>query len=209
MAGPIGPAAFLIADTASARQPQRSWRPFLVNDRYPVSQKIPCALVLLVATPLLFGCASASEQDSPPDPTSVVQTSLPGLATPSSDPTLASLASMHPASGAVVQAAGPFDDRFALTALVLGRDALTGHIRVTSDVSELLELQVQAGFYDASGALLGTGRFTHHLDEEHAHASETPNADPHPSEDFVIEIPQALRGRAVAAAVGVPVLVNE
>lgn len=82
---------------------------------------------------------------------------------------------------------------------------VVGALEVTSDVSDLLELQVLAGFYDASGTLIGRGRFTHHLDEETHHDDGPPSEH----ESFTIAVPMRLRGQAVSAAVGVPVLVNE
>jgi hypothetical protein len=83
--------------------------------------------------------------------------------------------------------------------------AATGTVRVTSDVSDLLELQVLAGFYDDRGNLLGTARFVHHLGTEgHEHAGPSEEG-----EAFTIPVPAGLGPQAVSAAVGVPVLVNE
>ncbi len=83
---------------------------------------------------------------------------------------------------------------------------VTGRLTVTTDVSELLELEVVAGFYDARGRFLGTARWVHHLDEsgEHGHAGP-----PEESETFRVVAPARLRERVASAAVGVPVLVNE
>ena len=78
-------------------------------------------------------------------------------------------------------------------------------MQVTSDVSDLLDLQVLAGFYDHDGALLGTGRFVHHLEQGHDDQAGTPVEQ----QAFRIDVPADLRGRAVSAAVTVPVLVNE
>ena len=49
-----------------------------------------------------------------------------------------------------------------------------GSATITSDVSDILELEVVAGFYDDQGRLLGTGRFVHHLDEGTGHATRSP-----------------------------------
>ncbi|MEL4356782.1 MULTISPECIES: hypothetical protein [unclassified Luteococcus] len=164
----------------------------------------------------LSACGS-DEEPTPPDPSSAVATSLPGLATPTGDPTLASMEGLAPKPGSVVQAKGPFDNRFTLSKLKLADGNLTGAVTVTSDVSELLELQVLAGFHDADGKLLGTARFTHHLDGAHDHAAEehdhaasgpaTPNY--FHTTDFTIAVPKELADKAVSASVGVPVLVNE
>lgn len=81
----------------------------------------------------------------------------------------------------------------------------TGTIHITSDVSDLLELQIIAGFYDEQGKILGTGLYDHHLEEDgHTHAGP-----PNETETFTIPVPANLRGKAVSAAVGVTVLVNE
>ena len=76
---------------------------------------------------------------------------------------------------------------------------------MTSDVSDLLELEVVAGFYSSAGDLLGTGRFTFHLDESHSTASGVPDE----AMRFTIKVPASFQGAAVSAAVGIPVLVNE
>ncbi|WP_420175056.1 hypothetical protein [Luteococcus sp. OSA5] len=162
----------------------------------------------------LSGCG-AGEPEAPPEPSSAVATSLPGLTAASGDPTPTSMMTVRPAAGSVQQAPGPFDDRFELKDLRLTKTQVSGSVTVTSDISELLELQVVAGFHDASGRLLGTERFTHHLDGTHAHGegeSEppvTPGVEHYHSEEFTITVPQELRGKVVSASVAVPVLVNE
>jgi hypothetical protein len=140
-----------------------------------------------------------------PRPAATVQASLPGLAHASGEPELAGLQTVHPRKGQAVQVKGPFDDRFVFEQLTFTPAGATGTIRVTSDVSDLLELQILAGFYDDHGKLLGTGRFEHHLVEDgHTHAGP-----PSETEKFTIPIPKALQGKAASASVGVPVLVNE
>ncbi|MCW2811710.1 MAG: hypothetical protein JWP61_2168 [Friedmanniella sp.] len=141
------------------------------------------------------------------DSASAARTSLVGLPAATGEPELASLDTLHPQPGQVVEAAGPFDDRFDLTGLSLTDRAVSGRVLVTSDVSDLLELQVLAGFYDSSGALIGTGRWDYHLDEATASPHDGQTPDEH--RVFRIAVPADLAGRAVAAAVGVPVLVNE
>lgn len=117
--------------------------------------------------------------------------------------------------GSVVQVKGPFDDRLTLDQLAYDGRQVTGRVTITSDVSELLELQVLAGFHDADGRLIGTARFTHHLDGAHDHGGAeqespaAPASTAQPSEEFTIAVPQELRGRARSATVAVPVLVNE
>ncbi|KFF58858.1 hypothetical protein JF66_15415 [Cryobacterium sp. MLB-32] len=134
-----------------------------------------------------------------------VQTSFPGLQAPDSEPQLAGLDGLHPAAGQVVWVSGPFDDRFSLDDTSFDGTAVTGNVRVTSDVSAVLELEVVAGFYDVGGDFLGTARFVHHLVETDAGQESIPEE----RITFAVTVPAAFAGRAAAAAVGVPVLVNE
>jgi hypothetical protein len=142
------------------------------------------------------------------------RTSFPGLEPAAAEPHLPGLTSLRPRPGEVVQATGPFDDRFVLRDLRLDAGTLDGTAQITSDVSHLLEFEAVAGFYDEQGRLLGTGRFVHHLEEGQGHvdhdATEAGHGGP-PSElqEFSIPVPAGAQGRAVSAAVGVPVLVNE
>lgn len=142
-----------------------------------------------------------------PDPATVARTDLPGLTPATGEPRLPGLADAAPRPGTIGVVPGPFDDRFTLGRLQLENGAVSGHLHVTSDVSDVLELQVLAGFYDARGELLGTGRATYHLDEaaEHAEHEGTPSE----LESFRVVAPSRYAGRVASAAVGVPVLVNE
>lgn len=162
----------------------------------------------------LSGCSSAEPEpagSSAPAPASdvpspVVMTEFPDLAAPTGEPVLDGIEKAAPGRpGTVGRIPGPFDDRFSYGKVTFDGRQVTGSLDITSDVSDLLELQVLAGFYDASGTLLGTARFTHHLDES-AHHDEGP---PSEHETFTIKVPRKLAGKAASAAVGVPVLVNE
>ena len=132
------------------------------------------------------------------------RTTFPGLVAPSGQPELESIGKAHPRPGEVVQAAGPFDDRFLLENLAFDGAAVSGAVRVTSDVSAVLELEVVAGFYDDKGALLGTGRFVHHLVDDGSHS-----VAPEELVTFTIAVPSGIAVPAVSVALGVPVLVNE
>jgi hypothetical protein len=162
----------------------------------------------LLAAALLLGATSCTDSAGPAaDPTGspTVQTSFPGLAKPTGEPSLDGLTSASPAAGTVAWVKGPFDDRFTTSGLGFDGSAVRGSLTITSDVSDILELQVLAGFFDADGHYLGEARFTHHLVEgEHSHAGP-----PSESETFTIRVPKKYAGQARAAAVGVPVLVNE
>ena len=172
---------------------------------------VVAAVVVTVAVSWVAGgaLASRSEEDRPTtlDPAEVAQTTLADLAPAQGEPTLEGLADAAPAAGEVGTVSGPFDDRYSFGRLRLDGAAVTGAVRVTSDVSDLLELQVLAGFYDARGRLLGTGRATHHLDEDSAHATHA--GPPSELEEFRIAAPRGIADRVASAAVGVPVLVNE
>ena len=142
------------------------------------------------------------------DPQAAARTSFPDLTPATGEPELPSLAGLSPAPGEVVQAEGPFDDRFQLQELRFNGKLVTGTATITSDVSEILEFEALAGLYDRSGRLRGTARYVYHFDEDevgHAHGEGAPD-EAHP---FSITVPENLADVAVSAAVGVPVLVNE
>jgi hypothetical protein len=132
------------------------------------------------------------------------QATFAGLAPSTGAPELESLGRVHPSPGAIVAAAGPFDDRFVLEDLAFDGGSVSGAVRVTSDVSDVLDLEVPAGFYDADGVLVGNGRFVHHLSEDTTHTGP-----PVERQEFTIAVPADVSGRAVAVSIGVPVLVNE
>ncbi len=147
-------------------------------------------------------CSQQSDSSAPAGP--AARTSFPGLEPASGEPMLAGVRDGAPAAGRVGRLDGPFDDRFTWGRLALRDDAVTGSLRITSDVSDVLELQVLVAFYDASGDLLGVRRWTHHATEEHAHTGP-----PSETERFRVVVPARMRDEARSAAVGVPVLVNE
>lgn len=132
------------------------------------------------------------------------QSTFAGLTPSTGNPELESLNLVHPSPGTIVAAAGPFDDRFVLEDLTFDGGAVSGAVRVTSDVSDVLDLEVLAGFYDADGVLVGNGRFVHHLSEDTTHTEP-----PIERQEFTIAVPGDVSGRAVAVSIGVPVLVNE
>jgi hypothetical protein len=169
------------------------------------------ALTVVLAVVLVLGAAGAwlgsRSPDSTAAPQAAARTSFPDLEPAASEPMLPSLQTLHPASGSVVEAPGPFDDRFHFQLLAFAGATVSGTAAITSDVSDLLELEVQVGFYDRNGVLVGTASDVHHLDESSVdHAREGVPVEKH---RFAVDVPRELRGVAVAAAVGVPVLVNE
>jgi hypothetical protein len=156
------------------------------------------------------GTSAACSDDpagSVPDPRGAAVTEFPGLEPAADEATLPGLETSDPPPRTVTQVAGPFDDRFTLSGLRVDEGVVTGRLRVTSDVSDLLELEVVVGFYDAGGGFLGTARAVHHVDGAAGH----PHDDGPPSEveRFDIAAPACFAQRVSSAVVGVPVLVNE
>lgn len=166
----------------------------------------PLLASALAAASLLSGCAAPAPSDTPTPKPASVHTQLPGLTAPTGEPGLPSLTDTHPQPRQAVRAAGPFDNRFEIDRLAFDGHNVTGSVRITSDVSDLLELVVVAGFYDAGGQLVGEARFEHHADGDAGHQHPGP---PSETEEFSIAVPAQAAGKAVSTAVGVPVLVNE
>ncbi|WP_148612781.1 hypothetical protein [Nocardioides rubriscoriae] len=140
------------------------------------------------------------------DPLTAAKTSFPGLEPARPGDLPLGLDTASPAPGTVAVVPGPFDDRFVLRGVRLADGVVSGRLTVTSDVSDLLELEVVAGFYDADGRLLTTAKAVHHLDEAVASHEEGP---PDETAPFRIAVPRRLLDRVASAAITVPVLVNE
>lgn len=170
---------------------------------------IPLAIAaVVIAGSITIGLSTMARTDAAiPLPTDAMKTSLPGLAAASGAPELASIRLLRLRPGEVRQAAGPFDDRFALDGLAFDGTTVSGSLRVTSDVSAVLDLEVIAGFYDAGGAFIGTARFVHHAVDDGP--TDPVTGTPVESIPFQATVPAEFAGRAVSASVGVPVLVNE
>jgi hypothetical protein len=115
-------------------------------------------------------------------------------------------ASITATPGEVRVTPGPFTDRIQLAGTRLDGPTVHGTLAITTDVSDVLALEVQAAFYDATGRLVGTGTFRH-ADEDAmgGGGAHVPHND---GIDFTITAAPA--GAAVSAAVlSIPVLVNE
>lgn len=172
-------------------------------------QKMSIAVTGVALSGLIaWGVGAAAHSVPAPSAASfAVATTLPGLTAPTGQPQLASIRTLHPQSGALVQATGPFDDRFALDALAFDGTSVSGSVRVTSDVSAVLDLEVVAGFYDAGGAFIGTARFSYHATDDGP--TDPVTGTPVETIPFQVAVPAEFAGRAASASVGVPVLVNE
>ena len=134
----------------------------------------------------------------------VVVTALPGLVPATGDPVLEGFATARPRPGTTAAVQGPFDDRFELSGTRYADGTASGVVTVTSDVSEVVDLQVVVGFYDADGDLLGTGAW-----EAHGEGEGEGEGAPDERLAYAVPAPASFRDRVAATAVGVPVLVNE
>ncbi|MFD0569313.1 hypothetical protein ACFQ0T_08580 [Kitasatospora gansuensis] len=107
------------------------------------------AALAALALTLAVGCSGPSEDE--PVPTAPV--SALALPAPREAPAPAAVLGSPAAAGEVRLEQGPFTDRLTFTGLRLDpkATAVTGHLAITSDVSDLLALEVRAAFYDASG----------------------------------------------------------
>ena len=168
----------------------------------------------LVVTVALLGltsaCAAPQPSEAPVSPAPVSEpASAPQTTATSRQTPMPGLQTARPSEGQVVLVDGPFNDRFHIDALAFDGARVSGEVVVTSDVSEIIDLQVQVGFHDAQGTLIGTASYDHHGHghDESDHATHSP--EDQPSVAFEIAVPAHLAGAAVSASVGVPVLVNE
>ncbi|WP_344814367.1 hypothetical protein [Microlunatus aurantiacus] len=179
-------------------------RPFARPLTGPLGWALVVGVLLLAG---MGGCAVAGSEDDLGDPQAAARTTFPDLPPASGDPTLPSLTTLRPAPGTVAEAPGPFDDRFHFEQLSFDGTTLSGAATITSDVSAVLEFEALAGFYNRNGTLIGTARYVYHLDGSSDDHDQEGAADQ--THAFRIQVPPELKGVAVAAAVGVPVLVNE
>ncbi len=139
-------------------------------------------------------------------PSATVQTAFPGYTPAAGDAELPGLGAARPASGTVVWVKGPFDDRFATRDVRFEDGRVKGALTITSDVSGILDLEVQAGFFAADGSFLGVATWSLIAGEGHEHEHE---GVPEESTEFVVAAPPAYADTATAASAGVVSLVNE
>ncbi|RPF41184.1 hypothetical protein EDD96_4977 [Streptomyces sp. Ag109_G2-6] len=163
------------------------------------------AALLALAT----GCSGAAAPAAAKDPApAAAPVSLPA---PRSAPAPAAVLTPAPAAGEVRTGQGPFTDRVKLTDTHLtAAPSVTGHIAISSDVSDTLALEITAAYYDAQGHLLGTGTFHYEEEGEEGHAGQ-PHTGPRATGDGIdFTVPaDHLTGTPAAAVLSIPVLVNE
>ena len=118
-----------------------------------------------------------------------------------------------PAPGAATLLPGPMSRTVAVEGLALEageRPAAVGTVRVVQDISTVIILELDAGFYDAQGALLGVERLVlRQPDFTRAWEAGTIEAQYGAALPFRIEAPDGLGPQVSSVAVAVPVLVNE
>ncbi|MEU2234427.1 hypothetical protein [Streptomyces vietnamensis] len=177
----------------------------------PLTRTTAAALgLILPAMVALTGCSGGAEDahraaGQPPASAAPVTFPAPRTA-PAPAPTL----SPAPAEGEVRIEEGPFTDRVRLTRLTLTpKPSVTGRLSITSDISDVLALELRAAYYDAHGRLLGTGTFQYQEEGEtgHGEAHTGPRAA-NGGIDFTVPA-KDLKGTPATAVVSVPVLVNE
>ncbi|WP_326812926.1 hypothetical protein OIE62_00625 [Streptomyces scopuliridis] len=180
------------------------------------SIRITTAAVLgAFALASLAGCSDSGATDTGKAEPIVATTSAAALPPPRSAPSPAATLSAPPKQGEVRVEEGPFTDRVRLTRLALtGESAVGGHLVITSDVSDVLALELRAAYYDAEGRLIGTGSFEYQEEGHDAQGGEHHDGPRAAGEGIDFTVPAAKRtgtgtGTAIAAVLSVPVLVNE
>ncbi|MCF3184027.1 hypothetical protein IPZ70_29380 [Streptomyces polychromogenes] len=177
---------------------------------------LPRAAAAATAVAALFalatGCSGAEAPPAAkdPGPAAAAPVSLPA---PRSAPSPAAVLTPAPAAGEVRTEQGPFTDRVKLTNTRLttaGTPSVTGHVAISSDVSDTLALEITAAYYDAQGRLLGTGTFQYQEEGEDAHAQEHHDGPRAAGDGIDFTVPaDRLTGTPAAAVLSIPVLVNE
>ncbi|MFF1557894.1 hypothetical protein [Streptomyces sp. NPDC058279] len=167
---------------------------------------VPAAVVLALATGCSGGAPHAAPAGEP-----VAAASPVVLPAPRSAPAPAAVLAQPVREGEVRVGQGPFTDRVRLDRLTLtDRQAVTGHLAITADVSDTLALELAVAYYDAAGRLVGTGAFQYQEEGEDAHGTEHHDGPRAAGDgiDFTVS-PGKLIGTPAGAVLTVPVLVSE
>ncbi|MER5727551.1 hypothetical protein ABT084_04200 [Streptomyces sp. NPDC002138] len=166
------------------------------------------AAVLALASGCSGGAASDAADGSGEAAGSAAPVALPA---PRSAPAPAPVLARPAAQGEVRIEEGPFTDRVKLTALKLtDKASVTGHLTITSDISDVLALEVGAAYYDASGHLLGTTKFQYQEEGEDAQGGDHHDGPRAAAAGIDFTVPAGQFAQAPASVVlSLPVLVNE
>ncbi|MEV6547707.1 hypothetical protein AB0M57_03245 [Streptomyces sp. NPDC051597] len=176
------------------------------------------ALTALALTTACGGSGDGSGADAGQRPVQAEQAAAPAVTfpAPSGAPAPAKTLAKIPAKGEVRLEQGPFTDRVRVTGLALSErePSVTGHFAITSDVSDVLALELRAAFYDERGHLVGTGSFQYAEEGEAGEAAHGTAGHAKPRAegagiDFSAVPKTALTGTPASAVLSVPVLVNE
>lgn len=173
--------------------------------------------VLFVTMVVTRGGASAGRlvASTPTADSSVPTTKVPPGKVPATSAAgiRAVSATSRPAPGTVRLVDGPFTDRLRLQHLAVVQHpaaGVAGSFAQIADVSELLNLEVQADFYAADGTLLGS-RQTAVSQSDVIRLARGGAGEEHFGGDiaFVVAAPPAYGARVSSALVSIPSLVNE
>ncbi|MFD9487550.1 hypothetical protein ACFWBX_26995 [Streptomyces sp. NPDC059991] len=200
-----------------------------------MNRSIRLAALALTALALTTACGGSDgdKADAGQRPAQAEQAAAPAVTfpAPSGAPAPAATLAKIPATGEVRLEQGPFTDRVRITKLTLSekssekssekpsgksfeKPSVTGHFAITSDVSDVLALELRAAFYDERGHLVGTGSFQYAEEGEAGEAAHGTAGHAGPRAegagiDFTAVPKAPLTGKAASAVLSVPVLVNE
>lgn len=192
-----------------------------------MNRSIRLAALALTALALTTACGGSDgdKADAGQRPVQAEQAAAPAVTfpAPSGAPAPAATLAKIPATGEVRLEQGPFTDRVRITKLTLSekpsgksseKPSVTGHFAITSDVSDVLALELRAAFYDERGRLVGTGSFQYAEEGEAGEAAHGTAGHAAPRAegagiDFTAVPKAPLTGKAASAVLSVPVLVNE
>ncbi|MBD0746128.1 hypothetical protein [Streptomyces sp. CBMA152] len=180
------------------------------------------AVLALAALALTTACSGSGgtgdKADNGQQAVRADQAAAPAVTFPAPRPAPSPAATLAkiPAKGEVSLEQGPFTDRVKVASLKLSGDkpSVTGHFAITSDVSDVLALELRAAFYDERGHLVGTGSFQYAEEGEAGEAAHGSPGHAGPRAegagiDFTAAPKTPLTGNPASAVLSIPVLVNE
>ncbi|GAA0626271.1 hypothetical protein [Streptomyces crystallinus] len=182
------------------------------------STRLAALALTVLALTTACGGSGGDQADAGQRPARAEQAAAPAVTfpAPSGAPAPAATLAKVPTKGEVRVEQGPFTDRVRITKLALAtrKPSVTGHFAITSDVSDVLALELRAAFYDERGRLVGTGSFQYAEEGEAGEAAHGTAGHAKPRAegagvDFTAVPKGALTGTPASAVLSVPVLVNE